>query len=97
MSRTFDLEITDDNIACGRFKDPQRCPIALAFREACPAATGIVVTGDGIHCDVDDEGLLGPLPPEALEFIDAFDSGDDVEPITIRVTFPHMEPRGEES
>ena len=61
------IEVTQEDIDAGEADNCTECPVALAIRRAC---SGMAL----VHYD---EVMLGqewyPLPPEAREFILAFD------------------------
>jgi len=74
------VRITQKNIDEGIIEFCHDCPLALALRR---------VTGEK-HCAVHPEMYFiaefdAPLPPEAIEFVRAFDAGEPVKPITLEL------------
>jgi hypothetical protein len=79
------VSVTTEHIAAGKREDCERCPIAPAFAEVFPGSPYI----DEFSCMItDDDGTETEfdLPDEALEFIRAFDDGEDVAPFTFIAT-----------
>lgn len=82
----YTIEVTEDDIVNGDPHDPCSCPIARAISRA----TGknwyqVDVRGSGLKLS-NREGKMqrvtGPLPRIARDFIERFDRGSDVQPIT---------------
>jgi len=81
------IEVTQDDIAKGVNNECMWCPVALAARRALgwpsDPSGGLEVLGtDDGHAVMVAGGPAWMLPPEASEFIEAFDHGDAVTPST---------------
>lgn len=76
------IVVTQDDIDNGRRESPTHCPIALAARRQFPHRY-VLATADHL--------LVGGLtyywlPPVAVSFVDDFDEGYPVQPISFEVT-----------
>jgi hypothetical protein len=80
------INVTAGHIARGDRGTPWDCAVALALKAAFPAA-GLISVGV-TDFDIDDTVYDVPFPPEASAFIDAFDSGAEVEPFSFNVDYP---------
>ena len=86
------LEVTAEDIAAGRRKDPSACPIALALRRslgsANPWAIEIsvgrrlkwIASAPGGNVDIG-----GDLPRRTLDFVSRWDAGKPVEPGALKL------------
>jgi hypothetical protein len=85
------LKITTRDIAEGKRKSYCECPIALAARRAwrAPLDRRLTVRHEGIFVgDFEDDVLWSAeLPPELRRFMERFDKGLPVQPLTMSVTF----------
>lgn len=68
------------------------CPIALGVVAAVPGITDISAVHSVIAIRVGDQSLRADLPESAAEFMDRFDVGLDVEPISFDLTFEPSDP-----
>ena len=82
------VQVTEADIAAGRPKQPESCPIALAIRRQHPYISkvsveqrgGITVTGPG------NRVMVTELLDEEREWIRRFDRGDEVAPIELKAS-----------
>jgi hypothetical protein len=81
MEQTITVRVTQKNIDEGSANSCDKCPIALALRDL---GHEFDVTADYIF---DGPGrFIAALPARAVHFIEDFDLGREVAPITFRVT-----------
>ena len=96
MANIMVVEVTEEDIAEGLVRSSQHCPIARAVSRIS-GVDGDVSVGSSIVAIwqyMQPEGSLGPvrrrtlfvLPEKAQEFIDQFDDGKPVAPMTIELT-----------
>jgi hypothetical protein len=83
--------VRDEHIADGLPKHCEDCAVALAAREPIteifPGATEVEVGGYVLTFRTADDDLMrASLPAWAVDFIAAFDRGEDVRPITFTIT-----------
>ena len=87
--QTWDsVQVTEADIAAGRPRQPESCPIALAIRRQHPyiskvsveQGSGITVTGPG------NRVLVSELLDEEREWIRRFDRGEEVSPIELKAS-----------
>lgn len=78
------LEITESHIEDGDRGDCSNCPIALALRELCGTDDVYV---DGVFISAGDR--TWKTPDAAAHFIEDFDSGLPVGPITLELPDDH--------
>jgi hypothetical protein len=86
MARAVTIDVTDEDIANGKPKEPYGCPIYLAGKRA-----GIERLRVGSSClDVleGDRSMNIELPPEASSFITLFDFGALVYPFSFTIELP---------
>lgn len=84
MKFTFDID--QDCIDKGEKKDPERCPIALAIDRLPGLSKSLVGEDDNrFEFDYNNTRWEGALPPIAQTFIEEFDKGNLVSPITFEV------------
>lgn len=82
------LTVTDKHIRSGERDDCVLCPIALAFTHAYPDVQfGVYPTS--IYVMEDGEAMHYELPREAIKFIDKFDNGIEVQPLTFTEKVVH--------
>lgn len=86
------VKVTAGHISRGEQREPDACPIALALRDLHPGATidvynsfAVIFTGPAAA------DLTASLPPKASEFVEAFDHGEDVEPLEFQLTWQTRE------
>lgn len=81
------VEVTADDIRNGKPTNNCECPVALALKRLPGVAAGSAWV-DFTHAEVkytvggETFDLVFSLPREAAGFIEAFDFGDPVEPVT---------------
>ena len=88
MTKKLKLEVTADDIAKGFKKDSAFCPIARAVKREFPTWQEVEVSDDGIKVldDMNTNWLTGK--EKSIDFfIRAFDSGHQVYPFTVEITF----------
>lgn len=83
------ISVTAEHITKGKRQMCEFCPVALAAIDAFPDLTRIVV-GTTEMTITDGNGKLTDieLPPSAIEFIEAFDDEQGVEPFTFELDYP---------
>jgi hypothetical protein len=83
-TRTIRVNVTEGNIKHGVRNSVSECALALALR-----AHGSEALVDFRHLYFSDgRGVWSAdLTPVLIDFMDAFDAGDDVAPISVPVTF----------
>lgn len=85
MTKTITVNVTQEDIETGIANDCLHCPIALAISRELPSSFPKVRNSNA--------GLLGrfsgwaDLPVQAQTFIELFDAGQSVAPITFDLTF----------
>lgn len=84
------LEITADDIARGKRKTREKCPIALAFKRYFPDHLPLVyffrtdvISGKNIYTKNPEFYVKLKNCPDTEEFIQALDSHEPVEPCTV--------------
>jgi hypothetical protein len=86
LPKGLEIKVSEDNIFDGIRKSGESCPIALAVRELFPEYVVDVelrVMRKEIRIGISGEWVEEYLlPPSAVDFIDAFDAGRRVEPLT---------------
>jgi len=77
------INVTARDIRLGEPKSHRQCPIARAIYRHFP---GRLVEVSGARAWLDADKLYGVyLPESAVQFISAYDQGDDVEPFRFRL------------
>lgn len=87
------IDVTQECIDKGIQEDVAYCPIALAIRKVKPN-TEISVLSEDVTIDIFDPEyffLKGNLPPQASNFIYAFDGGYLVEPFSFELELTEAE------
>ena len=92
------IRVTQAHIDAGQPRNCGSCPVALAVTEACKDVPGfgwaaaeldwlLLLGGNG------EPGLLfkARTPPEAEQFMNRFDSYEDVDPLEFTVTWQAVE------
>ena len=81
------VSVTADHIERGSAGNGEFCPIALAVRELVAERSYVSVDQDSMFVRRPDEdfGFEGEPPESAIDFINAFDSHNPVEPFTFEV------------
>ena len=84
------VEVTDKDIAKGKPRTDNACPIALALKRIVrPRYEAMVGYADVWHYTPDgDELPTTTLPQRAVSFIDKFDTGKPVHPTTFVLALP---------
>ncbi len=77
----FRVEVTQEDIAAGRATDCERCPIARAANRALEVSSCMIGVKT-LYLRKDDVAYVAFLPQEARTFINTFDHGYPVLPIT---------------
>jgi hypothetical protein len=80
----FRVTLSENNILNGNRSEGASCPIALAVREMFPQCDVDVQNKIAITCGVHQVEYA--LPDSAVQFIDDFDAGREVAPITFETT-----------
>ena len=82
MEKEFEVEVTQYHIDMGEKAQPASCPVALALK-----SMGFQNTAVNFHAWVRENGehyqLI--LPTDAHKFIEDFDEGGDVKPLSFTV------------
>jgi hypothetical protein len=77
------INVTQDHIDNGKKGTANRCPIALAIKDAFGPAVRVYVSITAYQIGpVKDR----PLPPEAITFIQKYDRGSTVKPFSFEIT-----------
>lgn len=77
------ITVTRQDIEQGIMDDAHSCPVALAVSRAMPGwSVGVAA------CHVRTGNTIWLLPHRVTRWIDHFDSGDDVAPITFHLLRP---------
>jgi hypothetical protein len=89
------INVTAEHIAAGERENCERCPVALAIRDAFPHLVYIEVAPEGISISLRGADIWGlkahvDVAREVQEFIRAFDSGEPVEPFTFELDYPKV-------
>ena len=82
------LDVTREDRALGQPSQCGLCPIALAARRRMPFASRIEVYSETIEISLGESpiaSVLLELPAAARLFIERFDAGDPVEPLTFSI------------
>lgn len=94
------IRVTAGHIEQGEQNNPMACPIALAIIEQqWPQAEVDVFDGhayasDPIGATIQADYLTADMPEQADEFVNAFDTGREVQPFEFELTW--MDPDGVE-
>jgi hypothetical protein len=78
--RKLIINVTEANILLGEKKCAYNCPISLALGGGVNGS--VLVSPDKIRRRLSGRVSYYALPPEAKKFIEAFDKGESVTPIT---------------
>ena len=81
------FEVTEHDIRMGEVGACNACPIALAVNRGFNALTGAFVRGNTIHFRTEFETLVARTPMACFEFMDDFDSGQEVKPFSFELDF----------
>lgn len=87
----LNVDVTTYHIRNGERKNCERCAIAMAITPLLPVKHHASVSPEAVHVR-HDRGMLGyefkgisPLPQVAIEWIEQYDSGLPVKPITFEI------------
>jgi hypothetical protein len=78
------VSVTAEHITKGFARDCERCPVALAIRDAFPAVAHVTVTGLYVRMGIREH----EMPAEVQQFTWAFDTGQPIEPFTFELDYP---------
>lgn len=80
------VEVTQSDIDNGQREEAGSCPIAHAIRRTI-GATEVVVDAYGVTASLTDGGVVTfNMPPTGEQFIEDFDEGSTVYPLTLDLT-----------
>jgi hypothetical protein len=79
------IEVTEQDIAAGRRRQPSACPIALAVKRAYAVERASVAEYDIIVTRWCDRQFKWRTPTPAASFIERFDKGEKVEPFSFEL------------
>ena len=77
------IHVSQDHIRVGQPRKPFDCPIALAIAIQVPGSTNVRVRSTTLSFKFDKQTQVFTLSRKARKFIQAFDAGKLVEPISI--------------
>ncbi len=83
------ITVTAEHIARGQLRDCSKCPVALALHDAIPHVSDIEVEADHVTFRLGCRTEAYLLPPEARDFIEAFDNQEaEYGPFTFEMWAP---------
>ena len=85
--KTITIEVNKKDIKKGIKHQYNRCPIARAIRRTLSKAKKIAVGTDNIKFILKKHLYYINSPPKAVKFMNNFDSGKQVKPISFRLKF----------
>lgn len=88
------IEVTKDDIMCGKRKSAHRCPVARAIKRICPIEVADVIAVATRRLYVDTKET--PLPREVGWRIDAYDEGEPMMPFSFELPDDVFEPEAKE-
>lgn len=81
------IQVTAEDIRCGRQQEPSSCPIALAVKR-CSGMESVEVS----ECDVEyGAGRIANLPWKARLFVGQFEDGEPVTPFEFDLDLPEVQ------
>ena len=88
------ISVTAGHIAKGKRRDCERCPVALAIRDALPdliyARVGPV--NIGLQREADEDLTYFAFPPEVLDFVRDYDGRRGSRPFSFELDYPAVTP-----
>ena len=85
------IEVTEDHIQRGLSGSPQRCPIALAIKEAAGHAAGVSVGCQSVSIRLYRRHRKYYLPENAIQFVEVFDNSGTGQPFVLELDSENME------
>ena len=84
------ISVTREHIAKGKRRDCERCPVALAIRDALPDLiyTRVGPINIALQRDAGEYLTYFAFPPEVLDFVRDYDGRRGSKPFTFELDYP---------